>query len=153
MPWVSATYEVPIIMPIKMADKRNQWLADAFKKTITSNTATPIPKFDRLPKLSALKPPAKSVIPTLINDKPMEVITMPVVNGVIIRFRRVIKRLNNISTKAPAMVKPNNIAKISSAVPPSLFTFAPASSSALINAKLVPCMATSPLPKGPTRLV
>ena len=137
-PFVKPTYVAPIAMPIKIALKRSQWLVDAFKNTITSNTPRPTAKFSVLAKSAALKPPARSVIPTFIKLRPIAVITIPVVKGVIMRLSLFTNRLNTTSTNAPAMVRPNSRAKISSGVPPFAFTWFPAKINALINAKLVP---------------
>ena len=93
-----------------------------FRKTMMSNTPSPTVKLSVLAKSEALKPPARSVMPTLIKLRPIAVMTIPVVSGVIIRFKRFTNKLNTISTDAPAIVKPNSRARISSGVPPFAFT-------------------------------
>lgn len=105
-------------------------------------------KFDRLLKFLVLKLLVKLVIFILINDKLIEVIIMFVVNGVIICFRCVIKRLNNILMKVLVMVKLNNIVKMFLVVLLLFFIFVFVSSSVLINVKLVFCMVISLLLKG-----
>ncbi len=93
-----------------------------------------------------------SVIATLISDRPIRQMMVPVTTGVITRRSLLMHWLKAISTKAAQKLTPNSVARISSGVPPRALTMKPALRMALRKPKLVPCRQSSPEPIGPMRL-
>ena len=73
----------PSIKPIKMALERMTLLLIILISTTLTSTPPPNSKFGILPKSSAPNPPAKSVRPTFVKDKPIVTITQPVTIGLI----------------------------------------------------------------------
>ena len=129
-----------------MADRRTQGVFERLSRMIVKTTNRPSARLAGAPKSGALKPPPRSVIPTLIRLMPISVITMPVTSGVITRRSWPIKRLNTICTAAPKKHTPKIIARMSSGLPPRCFTRKPADNTAPRNAKLVPCRQIMPAP-------
>ena len=89
---------------------------------------------------------------TLISDRPIRLMMVPVTTGVMIRRNLSIQRLTAISTNAAQKLTPNSVASISSGLPPRFLTMKPAARITLRKPKLVPCRQSMPAPIGPTRL-
>ena len=77
----------PTNMPMNIALKRNSGYLDALRAITVTSTLRPKIRLCGAPKSGALKPPDKSVMPTLIKVIPIVVITIPVVRGVITAFK------------------------------------------------------------------
>ncbi len=133
-----------------MAERRTHGVLERLSRMIVSTTNRPSARLVGAPKSGALKPPPRSVIPTLIRLMPIRVMTIPVTKGVMTRRSWPIKRLSTICTTAPKKHTPKIIAMMSSGLPPRCFTRKPADSTAPRKAKLVPCrqIIPAPIPNG-----
>ena len=80
---INAATSKPNIRPIKIALERITLLGTILISTTLINTPPPSSKFSMLPKFSAPTPPARSVRPTLVRDKPIVTMTQPVTIGLI----------------------------------------------------------------------
>ncbi|KPW87951.1 hypothetical protein ALO75_200067 [Pseudomonas syringae pv. coryli] len=129
-----------------MADKRTQGVVERLSTMITASTNAPSARFTGAPKSGALKPPPRSVTPTLIRLTPINVMTIPVTSGVMTLRSWLMQRLSAICTSAPKKHTPKIIAMMSSGLPPRCLTRKPADNTAPRNAKLVPCRQIMPAP-------
>src|SRR5699024_12433582 len=96
----------PNIRPIKIALERLTLLLTILLRTTLTSTPPPSSKFSILPKFSAPTPPAKSVRPVLVNDKPLVTLPLPVTIGLLTDFSLVMIWLTHISTHATTNDKP-----------------------------------------------
>ncbi|MNP13900.1 hypothetical protein D3C76_1062000 [compost metagenome] len=92
-----------------------------------------------------------SVMATLISDKPIKVMIVPVTTGVISMRNLPMNWLNTTSMNAAKKHTPKMVERISSVPPPRALTMKPALRITLMNEKLVPCRHNRPEPTGPKR--
>ena len=90
-----------------------------------------------------------SVTATLISDKPIKVMMVPVTTGVISLRSLPMNWLSTTSINAAKKQMPKIVERISSVPPPRALTMNPALKITLIKEKLVPCRHNSPEPTGP----
>ncbi len=99
------------------------------------------PRFSADPKLPscfASNPPPTLVIPTSTRVSPINVTTMPVTKGVMMRLAQRMKGLKTIGTSAATRHTPNTAPKASCCEPPALNTDWASAMMGPKNTKLVP---------------
>ncbi|MNL14534.1 hypothetical protein D3C87_1354790 [compost metagenome] len=134
-----------------IAPRRRNGTSTRFNTTMVPSTNAARPRWLAAPRSGAPKPPAMSVIATLISDSPISVMMVPVTTGVISIRSLPMNWLNTTSMNAAKKHTPKIVERISSVPPPRALTMKPALRITLMNEKLVPCRHSNPEPIGPKR--
>ena len=128
----------PRVRPITMEPRRRNGLLKRLSTTMVSSTSAARPMLLAAPRSLAPKPPAMSVTATLISDKPIKVMMVPVTTGVISLRSLPMNWLSTTSINAAKKQMPKIVERISSVPPPRALTMKPALRITLIKEKLVP---------------